>query len=243
MLDVIEFGIPACNPCLDGPIISSAHRAVTGSGVDAETALALIGGLRKLSQPRFVMTYTHEGRALDGFLRMCVENDIQGVFAPDIQQNEAVRVAAIVRALHLAYVSFIDEHMPPDVILAKAEISDMLYVKASKGHTGHQAAIDTEFTAKLAGLVHLIRACKPEIIISIGIGIQQPEQIRQLACLDIQMIIVGTALMEHLDMGEKQLAAYIDSLHSATYREVMGVVSMPPELHNDRTRNRKGVSP
>ena len=56
-LDVIEFGIPAEHPVMDGPVIASAHEVVTGQrGLGAETALALIGGLRAIRQPRFVMT-------------------------------------------------------------------------------------------------------------------------------------------------------------------------------------------
>jgi len=218
-IDVFEFGIPAGDPCFDGPVISSAHKAVSEQGMDAETALALIGGLRKLSQPRFVMTYAQEGRDLDGFLRMCVENDIQGVFAPDIHQHEAMQVAMIARALQLAYISFIDEHMPQDVVVAKAEISDVLYVRASQGHTGHCAALDAACMEKLAETIRIVRACKSEIIIAVGIGIQYPQQIRQLSCLDIEMVIVGTALMEQLGRGEKYLAEYVDALHLATFRD------------------------
>ena len=64
-LDVIEFGIPSVNPAMDGPVIASAHEVVTQQhGIGAETAMALIGGLRHIPQPRFVMTYTEVGRAL-----------------------------------------------------------------------------------------------------------------------------------------------------------------------------------
>lgn len=87
-IDVFEFGIPSENPYMDGPIISSAHRHVTENlGVDAEVALSLLGGLKSLAQPRFVMTYTQDGRKLDGFLRLCLLNGIHGVVAPDVRNN------------------------------------------------------------------------------------------------------------------------------------------------------------
>ena len=55
-LDVLEFGIPADDPLMDGPVIASAHHIVTGQrGIHAEPALALIGGLRNLPQPRIVV--------------------------------------------------------------------------------------------------------------------------------------------------------------------------------------------
>src|SRR5262245_15060214 len=65
-LDVVEYGIPADQPALDGPVIAGAHQIVTGKlGIHAEPALALVGGLRDIPQPRFVMTYAQVGRALD----------------------------------------------------------------------------------------------------------------------------------------------------------------------------------
>ncbi|MBZ0286824.1 MAG: tryptophan synthase subunit alpha, partial [Anaerolineae bacterium] len=93
-LDVIEFGIPADEPRMDGPVIASAHQVVTGQrGIHAEPALALIGGLRTLPQPRLVMTYASVGRALDGFLKLCVENEVHGMLAPDIDPVEGGQVA------------------------------------------------------------------------------------------------------------------------------------------------------
>jgi tryptophan synthase alpha subunit len=218
-LDVIEFGIPTGHPSLDGAIISDAHKVVVDlRGMDAETALALIGGLREIPQPRFVMTYTQEGRALDGFLRKCVEDEIDGIFAPDIGSDEATYVASIAHALHLVFVSFIDGLMPPADIVQKVEISDIIYLKASKGATGQIANLDEQFADELLTTIARVRQCKPDVMIAIGIGIQKPEQIQQLARLDIDMIIVGTKLMEYLNLGERALTEYIQSLYQATSR-------------------------
>lgn len=218
-LDVIEFGIPTGHPNLDGPIISDAHKVVVDRrGMNAETALALIGGLRDIPQPSFVMTYTQEGRELDGFLRKCVEDDIYGIFAPDIGPDEAKYVASIAHPLHLAYVSFINGMMEQEDIVQKVKISDIIYVKASKGFTGQIAKLDESSSDELSTTISRIRRCNPKIAIAIGIGIQTPEQIRQLAHLDIDMIIVGTKLMEYLDLGTNALTEYIQSLYQATFR-------------------------
>ena len=220
-LDVIEFGIPSIDPRFDGPIISDAHKVVTVQrGMDAETALALVGGLRNIPQPRFVMTYTQEGRALDGFLRMYVEHNIHGVLVPDIGPSEALYVASIARSLHLAYIGFIAGAMAKEDILQKAEISDMIYAKASKGSTGQMANIDEKLFDELSATIVLLRACKPDILIAMGIGIQHPGQVRQLAQLDIEMIIVGTKLMQCFELGEHALVEYIQDLQKTTLRKM-----------------------
>src|SRR6185369_13257282 len=108
-LDVIEYGIPADQPALDGPVIAGAHQLVTGKlGIHAEPALALVGGLRDIPQPRFVMTYAEVGRTLDGFIRLCVENGVHGVLVPDADRTEGALVAGKVRGVGLASITLLD---------------------------------------------------------------------------------------------------------------------------------------
>jgi len=217
-LDIIEFGIPSGNPVLDGHIISDAHDIVTNlRGIAAETALALIGGLRYIPQPRFVMTYTKDGRSLEGFLRKCVENDLHGIFAPDIEFKESRFVAGIAKTLNLAYISFIQCDSSEEEIKKRVEISDIIYIKISKGATGHIADIDG-INSNLFNCISVIKKYKPDIIISAGIGIQKPDQIKLLAQLDINMAIVGTKIIERLESGREHMVNYISSLHKATFR-------------------------
>jgi tryptophan synthase alpha chain len=219
-LDVIEFGIPAPNPAMDGPVIASAHGVVTEfRGLGAETSLALLGGLRELRQPRFVMTYADVGRGQFGFLRLCATNGIHGMLAPDLLPEEIVYVVTVARALDLAVLTLVDAHsaveQPDDPAFAWAvEYGDIVYVKAGRGRTGQSA--DADAHAALAATVARLRAARPELPIAVGIGVQQPEQVAALAALGIDMVVVGTRIIEHLDSGETALLRYIDSLRAAT---------------------------
>lgn len=216
-LDVIEFGIPADEPTLDGAIIAQAHRVVTGErGIHAEPALALIGGLRDLPQPRFVMTYAAVGRELDGFLRLCVENGIHGVLAPDIDLEEGAYVASHARALGLATIKLLDARADDQTLRTWVELGDVIYVKAAAGATGQQADIDGDLRRLLADTLARIRTIKPDMPVGVGIGLQRPEQIAALAALGVDMAIVGTKIIEHLQAGEQALVDYIDTLRAAT---------------------------
>ncbi len=217
-LDVIEFGIPAERPALDGPVIASAHEIVTGQrGLGAETALALIGGLRDIRQPRFVMTYTEVGRALDGFLRLCVANNVHGMLAPDIDPQEGAYVATIARALNLAVFTLLDIRADDETIRRCAELGDIVYLKASAGRTGQSADVAGELHDNLSRAITGIRAIKPAMPVAVGIGLQRPEQVAALAALDVDMAIVGTKLVEHLQQGEQSLVDYIHALRDATW--------------------------
>lgn len=217
-LDVIEFGIPADEPLLDGPVIASAHQVVTEvRGIHAEPALALIGGLRDLPQPRFVMTYAAVGRALDGFLKLCVENGVHGVLAPDADMTEGAYIAGRARELGLASITLLDARADDDTLRRCVELGDIIYIKAAPGATGQSADIHGELHIALSKVIYGIRELQPEMPISVGIGLQMPEQVTALAELGVDMAIVGTKIVEHLQVGEQALVDYVRGLHNATF--------------------------
>ncbi len=215
-LDIFEFGIPADEPRLDGPVIATAHEVVTQRGIHAEPALALIGGLADLQQPSFVMTYTQVGRTLDGFLKLCLKNGIQGMIAPDIDMDEGAMVATKARALGLNSITLLDARASDAQIDWSVQYGDVVYLKASVGRTGEQIEIAGELRDLLASIIARVRQRQPGIPVGVGIGLQKPEQIAALAELDVDLAIVGTKIVEHLQKGESALVEYIQTLREAT---------------------------
>lgn len=223
-LDVIEFGIPAESPALDGPVIASAHEVVTQErGIHAEPALALIGGLAGLPQPSFVMTYTSEGRALDGFLRLCVKSGVQGVLVPDIAPDEGAMVATQARSLGLASITLLDIRADEARLAWSALHGDVVYLKAALGQTGDALAFDDRTQVDLERTISRLRTLQPQIALAVGIGLQTAEQLRQLAQFDVDMVIVGTKIVESLAQGEPALTRYIQTLRQATLRPPQSV--------------------
>lgn len=218
-LDVIEFGIPADDPVFDGPVIANAHEIVIHHrGIHTEPALALISGLADVPQPGFVMTYTSEGRALDGFLRLCVKSRVQGVLVPDIDAEEGAMVATQARTLGLASITLLDINADHERLVWSAIYGDVVYLKAAAGPTGGTLSFDQALTDRLEYTIEQLRIIRPNIAIALGIGLQTPEQIQQLTAFNIDMAIVGTKLVEHLAQGETALTHYIQSLREATHR-------------------------
>jgi tryptophan synthase alpha subunit len=216
-LDVVEFGIPSGNPSFDGPTIANAHQvAVRERGLDAETSLALIGGLRDVFPPRFVMTYAEDGRNLHGFLHSCTSNNIQGVLAPDVDRTEARHVAFLAQAMDLAFIRFVDPDMDQDEIDEAALISDMLYLRIAAGSTGGSATFELATCERVRALLRRVRELNPKILVAGGIGIRRADQIASLASLGLDMAIVGTTFVEQLSLGPGQLSIKVDELRQAT---------------------------
>ncbi len=214
-LDVIEYGVPADDPTLDGATIAEAHKVVTRQrGIHVEPALALIGGI-DAPQPSFVMTYTQVGRELQGFLRLCAENDLSGVLVPDIDPEEAHFVAAGARALGLAVVSLADARASRGELEQAARNSDVIYLKVAAGSTGEPLNIASQRQGLEAALAYL-RAARPDLLVAAGIGVQTPDHVAALVELGVDMVVVGTKIVEHTAGGLEELGTYLTSLRSAT---------------------------
>jgi tryptophan synthase alpha subunit len=95
-------------------------------------------------------------------------------------------------------------------------LADVIYLKAAPGRTGQPADLDGELGEVLAGAMARIRALDPAMPVAVGIGIQRPEQVAALARLDVDMAIVGTKIVEHVNRGEAALVDYVASLRAAT---------------------------
>lgn len=215
-LDVIEYGIPADNPSMDGQVIASAHTTVIRErGLGAETALALIGGLQDIRQPRFAMTYSVVGRELDGFLRLCLTNGLHGMLAPDMDEEETRFVATIMRALNLAVVRLLDSRADAATIERVVRLGDIIYLKAAPGATGTAAVLEGELAARLEAIIGRIRALRPELPVAVGIGIQRPEQVAALGRLGVDMAVIGTRLVEKVAQGDEAMIAYLREMRAA----------------------------
>lgn len=214
-LDVIEYGVPADDPTMDGATIAEAHRVVTRQrGIHVEPALALIGGINA-PQPSFVMTYTRVGRELQGFLRLCAENDLSGVLVPDIDPEEARFVAAGARSLGLAVISLVDARASQEALAQVALGNDMVYLKVAAGPTGEQLDLALQ-RQRVEDALKSLRAVSPDLLVAAGIGVQMPDHVAALAELGVDMVIVGTKVVEHTAGGVEGLRVYLASLRSAT---------------------------
>ena len=218
-IDVFEFGIPAENSPLDGPVIADTHSRVTDRpGLNSETALSLLGGLQDTVQPRVVMTYAKEGRELDGFIRLCVHNGIHGILVPDLSIEEATRAAYLTSSMNLSFIGFIHDDMDADAVARTVSLCDIVCLKVSPGPTGQKGEFSHACLESMRQRISFIRTCKHNLIIAAGIGIQTADQIRLLARFDFNMVVVGTMLMKKLETGYDSLQEYTRQLHESTFR-------------------------
>jgi tryptophan synthase alpha subunit len=128
-------------------------------------------------------------------------------------------VMTVAHALQLALFSLYDLDDDFDSQRETFVHSDVIYLKASRGRTGQPLALDDALLAQIADVIAQIRALNPRIFVALGIGIQTPQQVAQLAQTDLDMVVIGTKLVEKSAQGERALTDYVAALRAASHRK------------------------
>ena len=64
-------------------------------------------------------------------------------------------------------------------------------------------------------MIRRARLNNPQIIVAGGIGIRHPSQVVNLACMGVDMAVVGTVLVEKVALGAEELSCKVDELRQA----------------------------
>jgi len=151
-------------------------------------------------------------------------NGLHGMLAPDMDEDEIRTLSTIMRALNLAVVKLVDARADDDSLergirladVVYLRLADVVYLKAAPGRTGTPAEIEGDLQAVIDSSIRRIRALQPHLPIAVGIGIQRPDQVAALAALGVDMVVIGTRLVERVTEDEGALVAYLQTLRAAT---------------------------
>ncbi len=112
-------------------------------------------------------------------------------------------------------MGFIDSSMSDTEVLERASHGDLVYLKLSAGGTGSCADLGAS-CVRLQEIVALLRRERPDVFVAAGIGIQQSSQVAECRDLGVDMVVVGTLLMEKMQDSVECLTDCIDALRQAT---------------------------
>jgi tryptophan synthase alpha chain len=207
--DIVEIGIPAAEPVLDGPVIRAAHARARAAGATPQTAIDLAAVLRSRDAdvPILVMGYADDLRRFGAlaFLGAARAAGADGVL---VVQATAAEIGAwrIVALRHdLAYIPIAP---PPDA----AERFDLpawarrgfVYCVASPGATGGTPPSVAHMAAGLSRIRE--RVALPVVA---GFGIRTPAMAQAVGGF-ADGIAVGTAVVkciaDHLDAHDRPAA-------------------------------------
>lgn len=208
--DVVEIGIPFCDPIADGPTIQQSSQTALAAGASLTSIFAAIRAV-SVKQPLIFMSYINP---LLAYGRERVLSDmaaarVTGLIIADLPVEESDEWLAPSRAAGIDLI-FLAAPTSTDARLREiaARASGFIYAVSRTGTTGTQAALSND----LGQFLGRIRALT-QTPIAVGFGISSAEQIASLHG-QADGVVVGSKLVDTIRKGE-DIGAEIRALKKA----------------------------
>ncbi len=202
--DVVEIGVPFSDPMADGVTIQRASRAALEQGV---TLRWILTTLREMADrpraPLVLMGYLNPFLAygIDRLAGDASDAGVSGFIVPDLPLEESALMRDALDAEGLALIQLVTPVTPRERLIRLCSASrGFVYAVTMTGTTGGTSGV----SVGLAGYLDGLRAISPLPVMA-GFGIQRREQVEEIAS-HADGIIVGSALIEALERGERPAA-------------------------------------
>jgi tryptophan synthase alpha chain len=217
--DVLELGLPFSDPLADGPRIQAAGVRALDSGMNTDKYFKLAERLtKKFDIPLVCLTYYNIPLqyGLSRFASKCRQSGIEGVIIPDLPFEECrmFRDALIWEGVNLVFL--IAQTTPDDRLEKILEYAGgFAYIVSVLGTTGER----NRLSPMLKGLVKRVKRLS-RLPVAVGFGISRPEDARQVISYGADAVIVGSALVGHIEKGDlRGLSSYVHSMKAACMKE------------------------
>lgn len=213
--DIIEIGIPFCDPIADGPIIQHASQVALAGGARLPAILDALGQAhreRPARQPLVLMSYLNPLLAFgrDRFLKAMIRCGASGLIVVDlpVEESDEWRGAAQAHAVDLVFLAA-PTSTPDRLRTIAARSSGFVYAVSRTGTTGVRGELDPSLPAFL----HALRA-ECALPIAVGFGISTPDHVRALRGL-ADGVVVGSRMIQAI-RDHEDVAGLVRSLKEAT---------------------------
>jgi len=209
--DLIELGVPFCDPVADGPTIQAATQAALDGGTTFGGILERLNG-RSCAAPLSLMSYLNPLLAYgrEPLLDRLRELSVAGLIVPDLPLEESGEWsdAATERGIDLSLLVAPTSSPERAAEIARASRGFVYYVSVT-GITGTRDTLPEDLFRSLDELKRV--AERP---VAVGFGISTPEQVRQLRGR-ADAVVVGSRIVRAIRDGEN-VGALVQSLKAAT---------------------------
>ena len=198
--DVVEIGVPFCDPMADGATIQRASFASLQGGFTLRWLMQELEQMRPRPQaPLLLMSYLNPLLAfgLERLPEAAASAGVSGFIIPDLPYEESAEMRAALDRVGIALVQMVTPVTPDSRLRMLCGASQgFVYAVTMTGTTGKAVAVPDEVLAYM----DRVRAVAP-VPVCAGFGIRTPEQVARMQG-HVDGVVVGSALVEVLERGE-----------------------------------------
>ena len=193
--DILELGIPFSDPVADGPTIQLADDEALCNGITINDCFDLIQRIRSITSiPIGILVYANivYQYGVDAFYRDLHKAGADSILIADVPLEEIVPFSRAAQKHHLHQIMIVSENTDLKRLKLLEEVgSGFFYVISAMGVTGERKNLHTSLGLFLRKLKH-----NTSLPLMIGFGISTAEQIYNVRKMDVDGIIIGSALVK-----------------------------------------------
>lgn len=212
-VDVLEIGVPAANPYLDGALVRASMARALAAGMTLERIAEQTAELRR-RHPEQAMIWMGYGAwtAEDDVVALAAATGVDGVLFPE-PARWFTRMQERLAAVDVHLLQFLLRDASPLDVLHARTAGGYLMLQAVAGATG-TGTPDGELPDS-SGLIQRIREAGVRAPIALGVGISSPEQVRSAIAMGADAAIVGSTVLRAALDGAGALGETLRALRRA----------------------------
>jgi len=202
--DMIEIGIPFCDPIAEGEVIQAASLRSLAAGTRLDGVFDMVASIReKMRIPMVFMTYLNPVfvYGYDRFFTKCAEIGIFGAIIPDLPFEEQGEARTVAEKHGVEVVTLVAPTSEKRIAQIAGGAEGFIYLVSSMGVTG----VRGEITTDLSSMVAEIRKYT-DVPVAIGFGVSTPEQASFFGGI-ADGVIVGSAIVRIVEQHGKNANA------------------------------------
>jgi tryptophan synthase alpha subunit len=212
-VDVLEIGVPAANPYLDGPLVRASMARALAAGMTLERIAEETARLRE-QYPEQAMIWMGYGAwtAEDDVVRLAAATGVDGVLFPE-PARWFTRMQERLAAADVHLLQFLLRDAGPLDVEHARTAGGYLMLQAVGGATG--TGTPDGRLPDSSGLIQRIREAGVRAPIALGVGISTPDQVRAAVGMGADAAIVGTTVLQAALDGADPLRRTLRELRRA----------------------------
>ncbi len=210
-LDIFEIGYPSENPFLDGEVIRKAHQVVDHALISDISYWKRIRSV--VNQPVWAMGYSKELQKGEFHTELAQNSLVDTFVIPDIIESERKHMAVKMAQFNVNVMAFVNPDMALEEVRDCFSSESLIYQQLYSGPTGISDVKDH--------YKEILTIAKEysDVRIFAGFGINSSERALQLLASGFDGVIVGTAMMQKLNVSPQALYDFIYSIKSETEKD------------------------
>ena len=191
------------------------HR-VLSTGMTVAEIVDLVGKTRVDEPDPAAIWFCYPDVELQSFRQWCEDKLLDGLLLVDADhRSDADDIASCLEDMEIPRIAFVTAEIDQDEIERARAATGYIMLQAFPGKTG---ARNGTLDPAVAFRIERLRDAAVGVPIVLGVGLSEPEQVRQALAMGADGVVIGSACVQAALGGEKAITTFLRSMRSAATR-------------------------